>query len=116
LYSALITLPALESITLGTPEVRQADETDLANPESLADLLRVRTVFVERPFRLFVFHTRSLSSNSERIDIMSTTDESNSSGEGKQEQTSDVLTTGNPAGDTRSFDSTGPNAQWVIFL
>jgi hypothetical protein len=41
LYSALATLPALKSIRLGTPKVRQADETNLANPESLTELLRV---------------------------------------------------------------------------
>jgi hypothetical protein len=39
-YSALATLPSLESITLGTPELRQADESTLANPESLTELLR----------------------------------------------------------------------------
>jgi hypothetical protein len=41
LYSALATLPALESIALGGPEVMQANEYLLANPESLAELLRV---------------------------------------------------------------------------
>jgi hypothetical protein len=44
LYSALSTLPALKSITLSTPEVRQADETNLANPESLTELLQVPTL------------------------------------------------------------------------
>jgi hypothetical protein len=41
LFSTLATLPALELITLGAPEVRQADESTLANPESLTELLRV---------------------------------------------------------------------------
>jgi hypothetical protein len=43
LYSALTTLPALESIRLGnrTPRARTEDESTLANPESLTDLLRV---------------------------------------------------------------------------
>jgi hypothetical protein len=41
LYSALATLPALESIRLGYPYIRQVDEITLANPESLTELLRV---------------------------------------------------------------------------
>jgi hypothetical protein len=44
LYSALATLPALESITLGAPEERRAGETTLVNPESLTELLRVPTL------------------------------------------------------------------------
>jgi hypothetical protein len=44
LYLALSSLPALESIRLGTPEVRQADETNLANPESLTKLLQRPTL------------------------------------------------------------------------
>jgi hypothetical protein len=44
LYAALATLPALESIKLGTPGVGQGDETVLANPESLTELLRVPTL------------------------------------------------------------------------
>jgi hypothetical protein len=41
LYSALATLPALESVTFGTPE---AEEFTLAHPESLTELLRVPTL------------------------------------------------------------------------
>jgi hypothetical protein len=44
LYSALATLPVLESITLRASEVRQADESTLAYPESLTELLRVPTL------------------------------------------------------------------------
>jgi hypothetical protein len=40
LFSTLATLPALESVTLRAPEVRQADESNLAHPESLTKLLR----------------------------------------------------------------------------
>jgi hypothetical protein len=40
-YSALATLPAMESITLGSPEVIQADESALSYPKSLTELLRV---------------------------------------------------------------------------
>jgi hypothetical protein len=40
-FSALATLPALESVWLHTPEVRQADESTLAYPENLTELLRV---------------------------------------------------------------------------
>jgi hypothetical protein len=54
LYSALATLPALESITLGAPpRRRQADETTLANPESLTELLRVPTLRSVRFNNLF---------------------------------------------------------------
>ena len=41
LYSALVTLPALESVMLGAPEARQANESTLANSESLTELLRL---------------------------------------------------------------------------
>jgi hypothetical protein len=41
LFSTLTTLPALESVWLGAPKVRQADESTLAYPESLTELLRV---------------------------------------------------------------------------
>jgi hypothetical protein len=41
LFSTLATLPALESISFGAPEVRHADESTLANPGSLTELLRV---------------------------------------------------------------------------
>jgi hypothetical protein len=44
LFSTLITLPALESASFGAPEVMQADESTLANPESLVELLRVPTL------------------------------------------------------------------------
>jgi hypothetical protein len=46
LYSALATLPALESITLSTSErlARSDEESDLARPESLTELLRVPTL------------------------------------------------------------------------
>jgi hypothetical protein len=43
-YTVLATLRALESVTLGAPEVRQADESTLTNPESLTELLRVPTL------------------------------------------------------------------------
>jgi hypothetical protein len=41
LFSTLTTLPVLESVWLGTSEVRQVDESALDNPESLTELLRV---------------------------------------------------------------------------
>jgi hypothetical protein len=44
LFSALATLPVLESISFRAPEVRQADESALAKPESLTELLRVPTL------------------------------------------------------------------------
>jgi hypothetical protein len=44
LYAALATLPALESIRLGTQGVGQGDETVLANPDSFTELLRVPTL------------------------------------------------------------------------
>jgi hypothetical protein len=44
LFFALATLPALESVTLRAPEVTQADESTLAHPESLTELLRVPTL------------------------------------------------------------------------
>jgi hypothetical protein len=44
LFSTLATLPALESVTLGAPVARQVDESTLAHPESLTDLLRVPTL------------------------------------------------------------------------
>jgi hypothetical protein len=52
LYSALATLPALESITLSNRQLnaRPEDESALANPESLMELLRVpslRSVYFE---------------------------------------------------------------------
>jgi hypothetical protein len=63
LYAALAALPALESVKLGTLEVGQADENNLANPERLTELLKVPTLW----FVSFPFHKRSLASNSERI-------------------------------------------------
>jgi hypothetical protein len=44
LYSALATLPALESVKLGREQQRMEDEIILAIPESLAGLLRVPTL------------------------------------------------------------------------
>jgi hypothetical protein len=44
LISTLTTLPALESVTFGAPEVRQSYESTLTNPESLTELLRVPTL------------------------------------------------------------------------
>jgi hypothetical protein len=45
LFSTLSTLPALESVIFGgTPEVRHVDESTLAYPESLTELLRVPTL------------------------------------------------------------------------
>jgi hypothetical protein len=44
LYSILATLPALEWVSFAAPEVRQADESTLAYPESLTELLRVPTL------------------------------------------------------------------------
>jgi hypothetical protein len=44
LFSTLTTLPALESVMFGAPEVNQADESTLANPGSLTELLRVPTL------------------------------------------------------------------------
>jgi hypothetical protein len=44
LFSTLTTLPALESVSFGAPEVSQADESTLAHPESLTELLRVPTL------------------------------------------------------------------------
>jgi hypothetical protein len=44
LYSALATLPALESITLGAPEVKRAYESVSANSKSLKKLLRLPTL------------------------------------------------------------------------
>jgi hypothetical protein len=41
LFSTLTTLPALKSVSFGAPGVRQADESTLASPESLTELLRV---------------------------------------------------------------------------
>jgi hypothetical protein len=41
LYSALATLPALESVSFRSPEEIHADESALAYPESLTELLRV---------------------------------------------------------------------------
>jgi hypothetical protein len=58
LFSSLATLPALESVTLRAPEVGQADESALADPESLTELLRVPTLRSVRFFR-FSF-TRAL--------------------------------------------------------
>jgi hypothetical protein len=54
LFSTLTTLPDLESITLGAPEVRQADESTLAHPDSLTELLRVPTLRFVR-FKDFCF-------------------------------------------------------------
>jgi hypothetical protein len=53
LYSALATLPALESIRLSNlrPRARTEDESTLANPESLTELLRVPSL---RPSVSFV--------------------------------------------------------------
>ncbi len=59
LFSTLATLPALESVTLGAPVARQADESTLAYPKSLTDLLRVPTLRFIR-FKNFSF-TRALS-------------------------------------------------------
>jgi hypothetical protein len=53
-YSALATLPALESITLAASEVRQADESILVHPGSLTELLRVPTLRAVR-FEHFSF-------------------------------------------------------------
>jgi hypothetical protein len=58
LFSTLTTLPALESITLGAPAVRQADESALAHPESLTELLRVPTLRSVRYCRFYF--TRAL--------------------------------------------------------
>jgi hypothetical protein len=44
LFSTLTTLPALESVSFGAPKVRQVDESTLAYPESLTELLRVPTL------------------------------------------------------------------------
>jgi hypothetical protein len=55
-YSALATLPAQESVSLGAPEVRQADESTLAHPETLTELLRVPTLRSVR-FNNFSFTT-----------------------------------------------------------
>jgi hypothetical protein len=54
LYSALATLPALESVWLRAPEVRQVNESTLAHPESLTELLRVPTLQIVR-FECFSF-------------------------------------------------------------
>jgi hypothetical protein len=55
LFSTLSTLPALESVMFGAPEVRQADESTLAYPESLTELLRVPTLRFVR-FNSFSSH------------------------------------------------------------
>jgi hypothetical protein len=58
MFSALATLPALESLLFGASKVRQADESTLANPGSLTELLRVPSLrFVQ--FNKFSF-TRAL--------------------------------------------------------
>jgi hypothetical protein len=46
LYSALATLPALESISLSKyrPQTTTDDESAVAHPESLTELLRVRSL------------------------------------------------------------------------
>jgi hypothetical protein len=44
LFSTLTTLPVLESVSFRAPIVRRADESALANPESLTELLRVPTL------------------------------------------------------------------------
>jgi hypothetical protein len=44
LFSTLQTLPALDSVCFGAPDVRQVDESTLAHPESLTELLRVPTL------------------------------------------------------------------------
>jgi hypothetical protein len=54
LFSTLITLPALESVMFGAPDVRQADESTLAHPESLTEILRVPTLRSVR-FNYFSF-------------------------------------------------------------
>jgi hypothetical protein len=54
LFSTLSTLPALESVSFGAPEVRQVDESTLAYPESLTELLRVPTLRFVR-FKNFSF-------------------------------------------------------------
>jgi hypothetical protein len=54
LFSTLTTLPALESVSFGAPEVRKADESTLVVPESLTELLRVPILRFVR-FRNFSF-------------------------------------------------------------
>jgi hypothetical protein len=54
LFSTLTTLPALESVSFGAPKVRQVDESTLAYPESLTELLRVPTLRSVR-FKNFSF-------------------------------------------------------------
>jgi hypothetical protein len=54
LFSTLTTLPALESVMFGAPEVNQSDESILANPGSLTELLRVPTLRSAQ-FHLFSF-------------------------------------------------------------
>jgi hypothetical protein len=44
LYSTLATLPALESIRLCRRQIRPEDESALSHPESLTELLRVRSL------------------------------------------------------------------------
>jgi hypothetical protein len=44
LFSTLTTLPALKSVSFGAPGASQADESNLARPESLTELLRVPTL------------------------------------------------------------------------
>jgi hypothetical protein len=53
-FSTLTTLPALESVSFGAPEVRHADESTLANPGSLTELLRAPSLRVV-DFRNFSF-------------------------------------------------------------
>jgi hypothetical protein len=60
LYPALATLPALESVWFVATEARKANESALANPESLTKLLRAPSL---RTVRFSSFHfTTALSS------------------------------------------------------
>jgi hypothetical protein len=67
LFSTLATLPALESVSfVGAPEVRHADESTLANPGSLTELLRVPSLR-SVSFRRFSFTPALFQSSSKRI-------------------------------------------------
>jgi hypothetical protein len=56
LYSALATLPALESFTLSSPRIRPEDESAMAHPESLTELLRVPSLRSVSFYRFYFTH------------------------------------------------------------
>jgi hypothetical protein len=62
----LLTLPALESVMFGAPDVRQADESTLSHPESLTELFAGAYIAV-RPFQQLLFHTRSFQATANAL-------------------------------------------------